>query len=193
MQDQELVALCRRGHMDKYALLVERHQRLVFGLALHLLRSREEAEDVAQEAFLRVYRQISQLQDDLDFLPYIKRVTSNLCMDRLRRRRTENKYLDYNQEIEIPDYQTPEQVAVRQAEQSALRQALDALPEMYREVLVMHYAGGLTYEKIAEALRQPMSIVKNRIYRGKKLLKDIYVRMEGGEPDELRGCQTSVG
>ncbi len=193
MQDQELVALCRQGDVEKYALLVERYQRLVFGLALHLLRSKEEAEDVAQEAFLRVYKQISKQQDDLDFLPYIKRVTSNLCMDRLRRRRTENKYLEHNQEIEVPDYHTPEQEAVKHAERATLRQALQELPEMYREVLVMHYAGGMTYEKIAAALHQPMSIVKNRIYRGKKLLKDIYVKMEGGGPDEMRGYQTSVG
>ncbi len=75
MQDQEVIALCRQGQTAKYALLVERYQKLIFGLALHLLQSPEEAEDVAQETFIRMYRQIEK-NPDIDFLPYAKRVAS---------------------------------------------------------------------------------------------------------------------
>lgn len=179
MEDRELVALCHQGQTQHFATLVERYQRLIFGLALHLLRSKEEAEDASQEALLRVFRQIER-QADIDFLPYTKRVLSNLCLDKLRRRQVEQKHLSPDPEFEVPDYGTPEQAFLQTAEKQLLQQALRSLPPMYNQVLVLHYGGGLSYQAISDKLDQPMSIVKNRLFRAKKLLKDAYLDLEGG-------------
>lgn len=179
MDDHELVALCHQGESQHFATLVSRYQRLIFGLAWHLLRSREEAEDASQEALLRVYHQI-ELRADIDFLPYTKRVLSNLCLDKLRRRKVEQKHLSPDPEFEIPDWHTPEQVVMQAAEKRLLQDALQRLPAMYQEVLVLCYGGNLSYQQIADQLDQPMSIVKNRLFRAKKLLKDAYLELEGG-------------
>ncbi len=179
MEDQELVALCRQGQMQHFATLVNRHRRLIFGLAWHLLKSREEAEDACQEALLRVYRQLKQ-QTEIDFLPYTKRVLSNLCMDKLRRWQVEKKHLQHAPEDEAYCADTPEQEFVHRSEQQTLHLALQQLPAMYREVLVLHYAADLSYLQMMKRLDQPMSIIKNRLYRAKRLLKDAYLKLEGG-------------
>ena len=179
MEDRELVALCHQGQSQYFATLVERYQRLIFGLALHLLRSKEEAEDASQEALLKVFHQIER-QADIDFLPYTKRVLANLCLDKLRRRQVEQKHLSNDPDFEVPDFQTPELTVMQATERRMLGQALRTLPAMYSEVLVLHYSGELSYQDIADKLGQPMSIVKNRLFRAKKLLKDAYLELEGG-------------
>lgn len=179
MEDHELVALCHQGQSQHFAALVKRYQRLIFGLAWHLLRSKEEAEDACQEALLRVYRQIEQ-RADIDFLPYTKRVLSNLCLDKLRRRQVEQKHLSRDPECEIPDWRTPEQTVMQSTEKQLLREALERLPSMYYEILALYYLAELSYQQIADQLEQPMSIVKNRLFRAKKLLKDAYLELEGG-------------
>lgn len=179
MQDKELVVLCHQGQTELYALLVERYQRLIFGLALQFLSSREDAEDATQEAFIRVYQRIEKNQD-VDFLPYAKRVVANLCLDRLRRRQVETNYVARTHPTEVVEQQTPEGVVVEQDEKHTLQQALTSLPPMYREVLLFCYVSELPYQQIADKLGLPLSIVKNRIYRGKRLLKDAYLQKQGG-------------
>jgi len=184
MDDRELVALCHKGKTENYAVLVEKYQRLVFSIAYQLLRSRPEAEDVAQDAFVKVYQRIT-VNPDVEFLPFIRTTTSNLCIDRLRRQRTAAKHLAATCEEELTEHTTPESELMHTVEQEILKKAMDRLPEMYRQVLVLYYSGGNSYEAIAELLDQPMSIVKNRIYRAKKILKDLYTQEEGGVGNEV--------
>lgn len=184
MEDRELVVLCNLGQKEQYAILVERYQRLVFSVAYHLLRSREEAEDVTQEAFVKVYARIRSTTE-LDFLPYIRTTVTNLSLDRLRRQRTAIKHLAATTEEDTMDYTTPESELLHTFEQRLLQQAVDLMPEMYREVLILHYVAGHSYETIATLLDQPMSIVKNRIFRGKKILKELYLSAEGGNKCEV--------
>jgi len=179
MQDRELVALCRQGKTEQYGVLVERYQRLIFSIAYQLVRSREEAEDIAQEAFVKVYSRIASTAD-LDFLPYIRTTVTNLCLDRLRKQRTVSRYIATSREDDLTEHSTPETTLMHSVEQKLLQEAMARLPDMYREVLVLHYAAGHSYEAIAQILDQPMSIVKNRIFRGKKILREAYLQIEGG-------------
>lgn len=185
MEDKKLVALCHQGQTVKYALLVERYQGLIYGLALQILRSKEDAEDAAQETFIRVYRQI-EVNKDIEFLPYAKRVVANLCLDKLRRRQTESSYIARTHPNEVIEQETPEHIALAVDEKQTLRQALASLPPMYAEVLLLRYTGDLPYQQIAERLEVPLSIVKNRIYRGKRLLKDAYLQEAGRCENELQ-------
>jgi RNA polymerase sigma-70 factor (ECF subfamily) len=178
MEDHELVALCQQGHKAQFGVLVERYQRLVFGLVYQMTRSREEAEDIAQEAFLRVYQKMTT-GAEIEFLPYVRTVATNLTLDRLRRRRSAKLYVEKSSDADVTEYRTPEKDAMACIEHQILRSAMAKLPDMYREVIILHYSAGLAYEQIAQKLDEPMSIVKNRIYRGKKLLKEIYIEMGG--------------
>lgn len=179
MEDREVLLLCRQGNNDTYAVLVERYQRLVYSIAFHLLRNREEAEDAAQDAFIKVYRRIGS-NPDLEFLPYIRTTVTNICLDRLRRNKTAARYLATTSEYEVTEHSTPESELMLTVDQRLLQQAVGCLPSMYREVIVLHYAAGHSYEAIAQMLDQPMSIVKNRIFRGKKILREIIAQQEGG-------------
>ena len=129
MQDRELVALCHRGKTAEYGVLVERYQRLVFSIAYQLLRSREEAEDAAQEAFVKVYSKIA-VTADLDFLPYIRTTVTNLCLDRLRRQKTAARHLAATREDDLTEQSTPETTMMHSVEQQLVQDAVNQLPDM---------------------------------------------------------------
>lgn len=179
MEDREAVSLCLKGQTEMYAVLVERYQRLACSIAYQILRNRQEAEDITQEAFVRVYRRLKPTAD-FSFLPYLKTTIANLCWDSLRRQRTAAHYLRLSSEDDVLDHRTPEAAVLLDTQQELLRRAMNDLPAMYREVLTLHYVSGLSYEQISGLLNEPMSIVKNRIFRGKRILKDAYQRLEGG-------------
>ncbi len=178
MQDNELVALCRGGQTNVYASLVERYQGPIFGLALQFLHSGAEAEEVAQESFLRVYQQIIKGKT-FSFFPYLKRVTVNLCFDRLRQRGREREYITTLCKDEAVMGNTPEDSVLQQDEKYSLQQALASLPKMYQEVLLLFYAAELSQKEIAARLEVPLSIVKNRIFRAKRLLKEAHQKGKG--------------
>lgn len=167
-----------------YSLLVARYQRLAYSIAWQLLQNREEAEDVTQEAFVRVYNRLKD-SPDLNFLPYLKVTIANSCKDRLRRQQTAAKYQAMNVNPNEAESPSPEDIVIGRTQHHLLQRAIDTLPDMYREVLVLHYICEHSYEQVAEFLNQPLSIVKNRIYRGKKLLKEAYLKIEGGTTGEM--------
>lgn len=177
-EDATIVALCQQGQVAQFAVLVERYQRLAVGLAYQLTRSREEAEDIAQEAFFRVYRKIDS-GAEVNFLPLLRTVVTNLCLDRLRRLKSATKYMEKATVDDVTEFVTPEDETMGNLEHLLLKEAMARLPDMYREVIILHYSAGLSYDLVSQKLDQPMSIIKNRIFRGKKLLKEIYLELGG--------------
>ena len=185
MDDRDLVVMFQSGNDSVFTTLVERHQRAVFGTAVQVLRSREEAEDVAQEAFVKVY-QILRHGGTVEFLPYVRKIAANLALDRLRRLDVAARHID-NERRFIRNWheESAEEVTLKRQEQQSVRELIERLPAMYREVIVLHYVAGLSYQEIAEHLGEPMTLVKNRLFRGKKLLKDSLVS-QGGVSVEVR-------
>jgi RNA polymerase sigma-70 factor (ECF subfamily) len=167
-----------------YSVLVARYQRLAYSIAWQLLQNREEAEDVTQEAFVKVYSRLKAMPD-LNFLPYLKATVANSCKDKLRRQQTAAKYQVMFVNPNEAEFPSPEDIVIELTQHRLLQKAIDSLPDMYRQVLILHYACEHSYEQIAELLNQPLSIVKNRIFRGKKLLRDAYLKIEGGTTGEM--------
>lgn len=175
MTDKDLVALCHKGDKTAYASLVKRYQGLIFGLSYRLLQSPQEAEDVSQETFVRLYQQIRK-NPSLDFLPYAKRVAANLCMDKHRQSKKEKNYLErFDKQLSFTRY-TPEEASLDKEKRENLYLVFDTLPQMYREVLLLYYGGELPQKEIANKLKVPLTIVKNRLYRGKKLLREAFLK-----------------
>lgn len=165
--DQELVKACLEGNRSAFALLVERHQDSVFGLAVSMTRNREDAADMAQEAYIRAYTKLEQYNPDYAFRSWVLRIcanqTKNLFRKRMHRRNVEEKALrqaEVEQDEVHPDYEE-------------LEDALAKLPPKLCAPLRLKHIEGLSYDEIAKILGIGVSAAKMRALRAKKKLAEI--------------------
>jgi RNA polymerase sigma factor (sigma-70 family) len=162
---------------NEYINLLEAHRDRIFSYALYALRDREDAEDVTQEVFLRLWRQGSQLELD-NAEAWLVRVANNLCIDNTRRRKTVRKHLGRAETEtleQLPQdrssWNDPEAALGRSDNQRTLLQAMGTLPEETRNIMLMHYFQGLRLQDIASALGKKTSTVKVQIHRARKALR----------------------
>lgn len=169
--ESEWVEASRAGDREAFGRLVEGYQTEVFNLARRMLDDREAARDVAQEAFLRAYVNLARFRPGEPFRPWLMRIAANLAMDRLRQsRRTPLPLLET-----VPDggpERDPETAALAHAEQAALRRAIRSLPEEYRTLIVLAHLQELSHEEIMAITGLTLTLVKNRLYRARLMLKD---------------------
>ena len=160
--------------------LVQRYQDPVFGMALRFVGSRGDAEDVAQEVFLRVYRGLDGFKGDAKFSTWLYRVTFNLCTDWLRRnRRADRRAAAIEEAAEVADGRVNLEERILETEQrDKVRRALDRLDERYRSVVVLLYYQKMSYEQIAAVLQLRVKTVETRLYRARKMLRQ---SLESGE------------
>jgi RNA polymerase sigma-70 factor (ECF subfamily) len=163
----------RKGETRCFADLVSRYQDPVYGMALRFVRGDRDAEDIAQEAFLRAYRGLERFKGDSKFSTWLYRITWNLCADWLRRnRRTGRSSVAIDEAAELADGRVDlEQGLLAEEEKRKVREALDGLDERYRSVLILLYYQKMSYDQIAAVLDVPMKTVETRLYRARKLLK----------------------
>ncbi len=180
--DDELIELIRSGETRFFAALVERYQNPVYGMALRFVRGTADAEDVAQEAFLRAYRGLGAFKGDARFSTWLYRITWNLCTDWLRRNRKPgraSRALDDT--AEVADGRVDLEAGLLAAEERRkVRQALDELAERYRTVLVLMYYQKMPCDQIASILELPVKTVETRLYRARKYLRRSLLREGGG-------------
>jgi RNA polymerase sigma-70 factor (ECF subfamily) len=136
-----------------------------------MLGNAVEAEDAAQETFLKAYTHLNTYDPDRKFSSWLLAIASHHCIDRLRQRRWGWLSLD-----ELPPWRwlanssQPEEVVIRREEGGEVRQLLDQLPPHYRATVVLHYWYGLSYQEIAEAMETTESAVKSTLYRARQML-----------------------
>jgi RNA polymerase sigma factor (sigma-70 family) len=161
-----------------FAELVQRYQDPVYGLTLRFVRSARDAEDLAQEAFLRAYRGLDGFKGDARFSTWLYRIAWNLCADWLRRnRRPGRAALAIDDAAGVADTRLGlEEGLLAAEERREVRRALDRLDEKYRSVLLLLYYQKLNYDQIAAVLDVPVKTVETRLYRARKLLKEILRR-----------------
>jgi len=169
--DQELVLRVRRGEVQAYGELVNRHQASVFNVCLRMLGERREAEDMAQEVFLRAYQRLETFDAGRPFGPWIRRVATNSCLNYLARAKP--AVVPLLDEMDRPLYQhsvTPEEAHEAKQRSEAVRAAILSLPPHYRAVVELRHFQGLSYAEMAEALGIPISDVKSHLYRARQAL-----------------------
>ncbi len=170
--DAELVTRARQGDETAFEQLVLRHQRYVFNLAYRVLDDYTEAEDVTQEAFVRVWRGLSSFRGQARFTTWLYRIVHNLCLNRLPRLRQELLQTAPLEEVLPNPDPSPTDLFDVQEQVAFLHAQLDRLPEKYRLVLTLRYLQQLSYDEIAAVLDVPMGTVKTHIHRARQLLRE---------------------
>ena len=181
MPDKELVEKAKRGDQEAFAQLVLDNQNRVYSLALRLSGDREEAADLAQEAFVKAWQGLSAFQGESSFSTWVYRLTTNVCIDHLRKKKRREAVEpsvsldDENNSWAEPSTweQDPQRLLEQSERGKALARAIDQLPDWQREALVLRELSGLSYQEIGEKLDIDIGTVKSRIARARLNLRKI--------------------
>jgi len=177
-QDLDAVRRCLRGETSAFGELLKRYKLRVFSYLLRVVRNPSDAEDLAQETFLKAYGGLGSYDPLHPFLTWLFRIAHNCAVDFLRRRRPEELSLEGEEPLEVPDpASSPERTAEAASAKDCVDQALACLPAPYREALVLRHKEGLDYRSMSEVLGIPEGTVKIRIFRGRDLLRKRLLEM----------------
>jgi RNA polymerase sigma-70 factor (ECF subfamily) len=188
--DLVLVKRVQRGDKTAFDLLVRKYQHKVVKLVLRYVRNPAEAEDIAQEAFIKAYRALPQFRGDSAFYTWMYRIAINTAKNSLASRdRSPIAYdLDLNDpeeshhvQTKLQDPDTPEGMALTEEIRQIVNSAIEGLPEELKTAIVLRELDGLSYEEIAAAMDCPVGTVRSRIFRAReaidKRLREVF---EGG-------------
>ncbi len=168
-----------KGDQNAFAELVELYKDKVFQICYRMLGNRHEAEDIAQEAFIRAFVNIETFNQKRKFSTWLFRIATNLCIDRIRKKKP-----DYFLDAEVAgtegltmysqvaaDVQLPEDEVENMELQETIQLEISKLPEKYRSVIVLKYIEELPLQDISEILDLPLGTVKTRVHRGREALR----------------------
>ncbi|MHB9132017.1 MAG: sigma-70 family RNA polymerase sigma factor [Armatimonadota bacterium] len=193
-QEEYLVRRVQHGDDGAFDRLVELCAPRVYNLAFRLLGNTEDAQDIGQEAFVRVYQAIPRFKGDAAFSTWLYRIVSNACYDALKRRRrspvTFTEFADDDNASSPLDMvaapHTAEDALLQRERQRVVQHAITELPDIFRLVLVLYDLQGLSYQEIAEVTGQPVGTVKSRLNRARNMLRE-----KISEQRELFGIEIS--
>jgi RNA polymerase sigma-70 factor (ECF subfamily) len=173
--DRTLARRAQRGDQDAFAELVTRHQRYVYNLAYRLLRDAHEAEDLAQEAFLRAWRGLTGFRNESQFSTWLYRIVTNLCYNRLPglRRQLVQEDAELLERVAASAENSPRALFDAGERRARVQAAIEALPDKYRLIVTLYYLQEQSYQEIAATLGLPLGTVKTHLYRARGRLKDL--------------------
>ena len=168
-----------KGDQNAYADIVNLYQHKLYQICYRMLGNKQEAEDIAQEAFVRAYINLHSYDQKRKFSTWLYRIATNLCIDRIRKKKP-----DYYLDAEVAgtdgldmysqiaaDEKLPEDVVTQMELQDRIQYEISRLPDKYRSVIVLKYIEELSLQEISEILDMPLGTVKTRIHRGREALR----------------------
>ena len=168
-----------KGDQNAYADIVNLYQHKLYQICYRMLGNKQEAEDIAQEAFVRAYINLHSYDQKRKFSTWLYRIATNLCIDRIRKKKP-----DYYLDAEVAgtdgldmysqiaaDEKLPEDVVAQMELQERIQYEISRLPDKYRSVIVLKYIEELSLQEISEILDMPLGTVKTRIHRGREALR----------------------
>jgi RNA polymerase sigma-70 factor (ECF subfamily) len=202
----ELIERCLRGDQHAWEQIVRLHWRKVFNVAYKFVGKHDEAEDLTQDIFLKIFKSLDTFDRRANFQTWLISVSRNLCIDHYRSVRKERETIDRDVdpgELTPVSHEVSPYAALEQRDRvSLLREALNELPETLRTAVLLRDIRELTYQEIADTLRLPEGTVKSRINRGRtelarqiKRLKSQYEQAAGPrrDPDRSGGAGNRSG
>ncbi|HVE82477.1 MAG TPA: sigma-70 family RNA polymerase sigma factor [Myxococcales bacterium] len=184
--DLTLVKRVKTGDQRAFKLLVERYQRKIYAVALGMVKDKEEALDVSQEAFVKVYKYLDHFKGDSSFYTWLYRITVNICIDALRKKqalRGEQVELDEAVMMDTAEANigalgsrlgtNPQKSALRKELAEKIQQALETVPEKHRAILLLREVEGMSYEDLARTLKIPKGTVMSRLFHARTKVQKI--------------------
>ena len=177
--DTRLAKLARKGDQRAFAEIVELYKDKLYHLGYRMTGNRQEAEDVVQETFLRVFNNLDRYDENQKFSTWIYRIATNLCIDRLRKRKNvysldaesgDHEGLDGYSMLPSDD-RTPESELMLSETQRVIHEAMETLPPKYKSVMVLRYMQDLSLQEISDVLDMPVTTVKTRVHRGREFMR----------------------
>ncbi len=170
VQDNALVERVLGGDVEAYRSIVDRHQTRVFYLGLKFFHNRHDAEDFAQEVFLKAFEKLHTFQGKVPFASWLHKVAYNLAINHYHQRRRSRVEVPIPAEPRDPSLD-PESRVLRNELMEKVRRALRKIPDMYKQVIRMHFFEGLSYLEISRILSVPVNTIKSHVFRAKQLLR----------------------
>lgn len=172
------------GNKQVYAQIINKYKDPLFATILRMTRNQQDAADLVQEAFIKVYHQLGKFDGKGSFSSWIYRVAINHCMDEFRKKRhkmVENEM----REDHIRDSNHPEVIFLKKERNRQLEKLIGCLPEEERMIILLRYVNELSYSEIGELMNLPLATVRNKLHRAKKKLRETIQQEKGGYFHEL--------
>jgi RNA polymerase sigma-70 factor (ECF subfamily) len=178
--DREIIDLIVGGEKQLFQVIVDRYKNLVYSLSLRMLGNEDhEADDLAQDAFVRAFRFLDTYKDDFKFSTWISRITVNLYKDRFKKKR---HVMGSEEELarHADQKNNPENETIGNIRRKSVVSIIGRLDEKYRDIVLLYFFEEFSYEEISEVLDVPMGTVKSRLNRAKLILHDEYGKALAG-------------
>lgn len=175
--EESIIERCKSRDAEAFGLLVDKYQARVYGYVRRMLRDTEEAEDVAQEVFVKAFQHISRFDGRASVGTWLFKIASNLCIDRSRRKEKRPETVSFSgsaeREYDKPDGRWDPQASLVAGEmEKTIEAAIGELSDKLRSVLLLHDLEGLSYDEIAQAAGIPVGTVKSRLFLARTHLQN---------------------
>lgn len=190
MRDEELVAIILKGSPHLFSEIVDRYKDRIFNITVRFTNGHCDSQDLAQEIFLLVYRNLASFRGQSSFSTWLYRLSVNRCLDWCRKNKQNQTHVlhpickkEFREDFisQIPtELDTPEKILLKKEQDRNLHQAIALLPEKYKAVVIMYHFQELSYKEMGDILHLPVRTVETHLYRAKQRLKELLIQQEGG-------------
>jgi RNA polymerase sigma-70 factor (ECF subfamily) len=180
IEEKELIKKAKAGDLDAYEQIIVLYEKKVFNLIYNLIRNQDDIEDIAQEVFIKIYRNLKNFKEESSLYTWIYRITVNICIDEMKKRR---KVISIDEKIQLNDdevdLQIPdngkslEEITEEKDERAKLMGLINKLPESARTMIVLRDIKEFTYQEISDILNINIGTVKSKINRARSMLKKL--------------------
>ncbi|MAQ14544.1 MAG: RNA polymerase subunit sigma [Sandaracinus sp.] len=195
-RDKELVALAQKGDQDAFRELFDRYHRRAFAVALGVVKNKQDALDIIQDAFIKVHKHIQSFQGTASFYTWLYRIVMNLSIDHVRKAK-KGRDLDYDDKVGRDDENVagdgailptildanPRRTVMRRELADAIQGALDTLSEDHRAVILLREVEGLSYEEMARVLEVPKGTIMSRLFHARRNMQQALAEYVQGDLD----------
>lgn len=175
-EERKIIQLCLEGDSEQYVLLVDKYKAMAYNIAYRIVGDADIAKDMAQESFISAYASLERFQYGSKFSSWLYRIVVNKCKDHLRAER-DTVQVDEISDIVPSKERTPEQTVSSRQTGDVIQQALNSLPEEYRDVIVLKHIEELDYREISDILGVSVNALKVRAHRGREMLRELLEKM----------------